>query len=104
MGIKGNDIADTEAKRYAGSLPTISTSEEIHTLAYARRAARKMQDHEWVNEWKKRRQVAGIKKLPRVGAGTNIQSQSNAGNGIKERSSRLAYCGKIGAWSLCRLS
>ena len=53
MGIKGNDIADGEAKRYAGNLPTISATEEIHTLAYARRTAQKTQDHEWVNDWKR---------------------------------------------------
>ena len=53
MGIKGNDIADAEAKRYAGNLPTISATEETHTLAYAHRTARKMRDREWVNEWKK---------------------------------------------------
>ena len=31
----------------------------------------------------KRRQVSSIKKLPRVGARTNHQSQINAGNGVK---------------------
>ena len=53
MGIKGNYFADGEAKIYAGNLPNISTTEEIHTLAYALLTARKIQDHEWVNEWKK---------------------------------------------------
>lgn len=35
MGIKGNDILDTEVKKYAENLPTISVSKEIHRLAYA---------------------------------------------------------------------
>lgn len=36
MGIKGNNITDAEAKRYVGNLPTISASEEINKLTYAR--------------------------------------------------------------------
>lgn len=36
MGIKDNNIADAETQRYVGNLATISTSKEIHTLAYAR--------------------------------------------------------------------
>ncbi len=67
MGIKGNDIADTEAKRYAGNLPIISTNEEIHTLAYARRAVRKMQDHEWVNDWKKGGKSQALKSYLELG-------------------------------------
>ncbi len=42
MDIKGNDIADIEAKRYVESLPTISTSKEIHKLVYARWVVRKI--------------------------------------------------------------
>lgn len=53
MGIKGNDIADAEAKRYAENTPSISAVEERHTLVFARRAARKMQDRKWKTEWKK---------------------------------------------------
>ena len=51
----------------------------------------------------KKKQVTSIKKLPRVGAGTNDQSQIDAENGIKKRSSRLAHCNKIRAWPLYRL-
>ena len=53
MGIEDNDMADGKAKRYVGNPPTISATEEVHTLAYARRTARKTQDHKWVNAWKK---------------------------------------------------
>lgn len=68
MGIKGNDVADAKAKIYAGNLFTISTTEEIHILAYARRSARKMQDREWVNEWKKGGESQALKSyIPRVG-------------------------------------
>lgn len=51
MGIKVNDIKDGQARGYAGAgihLPT----EEVHTLAFARRTAQKTKDHEWINEWK----------------------------------------------------
>ncbi len=53
MGIEDNDMADGKAKRYVGNPPTISATEEVHTLAYALRTARKTQDHKWVNAWKK---------------------------------------------------
>ena len=53
MGIKGNNITDAEAKRYVGNLPTISASEEINKLTYARWATSKMQDYEWADKWKK---------------------------------------------------
>lgn len=39
MGIQGNEKADIEAKKYADTLST-DASEEIQTLAYARRAIR----------------------------------------------------------------
>lgn len=64
MDTKGIDIADGEAKRYYRQLNPRGI---VHTLAYARRTAQKTKDHKWVNDWK-RRQVSGIKKLPRVGA------------------------------------
>ena len=50
MGIKGNNIADAKAKRYAGNLPTISASKEIHTLAYARQTTQKLRDRKWINK------------------------------------------------------
>lgn len=61
VGIKGNDIADAEAKRYAENTPTISAVEEIRTLAFTRRAARKMQDHGWKTEWKKEGKSQALK-------------------------------------------
>lgn len=64
MDTKGIDIADGEAKRYYRQLNPRGI---VHTLAYARRTAQKTKNHKWVNDWK-RRQVSGIKKLPRVGA------------------------------------
>lgn len=67
MGIKGNDIADGEAKRYAGSTPTISTTEEVHTLVYARRTVRKTQDHERVNEWQKGGKSQALKSYHELG-------------------------------------
>ena len=62
MGIKGNDIVDAEAKRYVGNLPTISASEEIHTLAYASNCAKDAGSRVG-KRMEKRRQVASIKKL-----------------------------------------
>ena len=76
MGIKGNDIADAEVKRYAGNLPTISATEEIHTLAYARRTARKMQDHEWVNEWKKGGKSQALKSYHELGLEPTTRAKS----------------------------
>lgn len=52
MGIKVSDIADGEARGYAGIPSTTSAIEEIHTLAFASRTAQKTKDHEWINEWK----------------------------------------------------
>lgn len=47
MAIRDNDIADGEAKRCAGKPSTVSTTEKVHTLAYAHQINRK------TNEWKK---------------------------------------------------
>ena len=76
MGKKGNDIADAEAKRYAGNLPNISATEEIQTLAYARRTARKMQDREWVNEWKKRGKSQALKSYHELGLEPTTRAKS----------------------------
>lgn len=50
MGIQGNEKAGIEAKKYANIL-LADTSEEIQTLAYARRAIRQKKDQAWLQEW-----------------------------------------------------
>ena len=67
MGLKGNDIADAEAKRYAENTPTISAVEERYTLAFARRAARKMQDCEWKTKWRKKGKSQALKIYHELG-------------------------------------
>ena len=46
IGIKMNDIADGEAKKYAGNPSTINATKEVQIISYACQTARKTQHHE----------------------------------------------------------
>ena len=46
---------------------TVSATEEIHTLAYARRTAQRTKDHEWVNEWKRGGRSQALKSYHELG-------------------------------------
>ncbi len=76
MVIKGNKIADADAKRYAEDLPKISANKKILTLAYARRTARKMQDREWVDEWKKEGKSQALKSYHDLGVKPTTTAKS----------------------------
>lgn len=51
MRIRGKEKADIKAKKNVDTLST-DTSEEIQTLAYARRVIRQKKDKAWLKEWK----------------------------------------------------
>lgn len=55
---------------------TISTNEEIHTLAYAPRAARKMQDCEWAYELKKVVKSQALKNYLELGLEPTTKAKS----------------------------
>lgn len=49
-GLKGNEIADREAKKFAGYPPS-PLAEKAHTLSHARKSARAEKDNAWAKEW-----------------------------------------------------
>ena len=104
MGIKGNDITDGEAKKYAGNPSTISATEEVLTLAYACRTSRKTQDPEWVNAKKKRGKLQALKSYHEFGLEPTTRVKSMPEMALKREVLGWLIAARSRAWPICRLS
>ena len=66
VGIEGNELADKEAKQYASKRPNIA-SQEVQTLANAKRRIRAAKNIAWQAEWDKEKGVEAVKTYQDLG-------------------------------------
>ena len=74
-GLRGNEVADTEAKKYAQLHPNPRVS-ETQTLSHAHRVIKARKDKAWIEEWEKLLPSASIQSYKDLGLKPSTKAKS----------------------------